>query len=59
MDCDMKSAGGAVIRFVNKQKFVWKISERRRDFSTSVRRVGEQREEDEGTGRRGDREIIG
>src|SRR5689334_3784901 len=50
-DCDMKDAGGAIVRFVNERKFVWKISERGRDSSTSFRRVGEQRRED---GRRGD-----
>src|SRR5215468_10236645 len=38
----MKGSGGATVRFVNKQKFVWKISERGRDSSTSARRVGER-----------------
>src|SRR5262245_42120484 len=45
-DYDMKDAGGAIVRLLNEQKFVWKISERGRDSSTSFRRVGERREED-------------
>ena len=56
MECDMKSAGGAIVRYVNKPKFVWKISERRGYFSTSLSRVGEQIEEDNG---KGDKETGG
>ena len=54
INCEMKDAGGAIVRYVNEQNLCGKISERGRDSSTSFRRVGEQRGEDGATGRRGD-----
>src|SRR5215510_16408773 len=52
VDFDMKDAGGAIVRLLNERKFVWKISERGRDSSTRVLRVGVRREEREREGRR-------
>jgi hypothetical protein len=51
----MKSAGGAVVRFVNKQNFVWKTLNA---GAILARAFEEWESKEKKTGRQGDREIT-